>query len=166
MIQPFDHDEVDIHFDADPASVYALVADVTRMVEFSPELLEIKWLVGATEAAVGVRFAARNKVSHGPAWTNKPVITVVEPNKEFAFERTEPFGGTVEWRYRFEPEGSGTRMTESYRVVKPIGHIGWFIIGTVCKQKGRREIVRRGMEETLQRMKQVVEARSDAPATP
>jgi hypothetical protein len=166
VIQPFDSDEIDIYIEEDPATVYALVADVTSMVEFSPEILEVTWLDGATEAAVGARFKARNKVSHGPAWSNKPVVTVVEPGKEFAFERTEPFGGTVEWRYRFEPEGRGTRMTESYRVVRPIGHVGWFIIGTVCRQKGRAEIVHRGMEETLQRIKRVAEARSDAPATP
>ncbi len=26
---------------------------------------------------------------------------------EFAFARTEPFAGAVEWRHRFEPEGAG-----------------------------------------------------------
>lgn len=160
MIQPFDTDEVTIHIEAPPAAVYALVADVTRMVEFSPEILAVEWLDGATEAQVGARFKARNKVSKGPAWFNKPVVTVVDPDREFAFERTEPFAGTVEWRYRFEPEGTGTRFTESYRVVRPIGRIGWFIIGTICGQKNRREIVRRGMEETLQRMKTHVESQS------
>jgi hypothetical protein len=162
MIQPLDHDEVELHMDAPPSAVYALVSDVTRMVEFSPEIVEVKWLGGAAGPEVGARFAARNKVSRGPAWWNKPVITAAVPDKEFAFARTEPFGGTVEWRYLFEPDGGGTRVVESYEVTKPIGRVGWFIIGTLCGQKGRREIMRRGMEETLQRMKRTVEAEASA----
>ena len=56
--------------------------------------------------------AAVNKVQRGPAWTNKPVVTVVEPGRAFAFARTEKFGGTVEWTYRFEPDG-GRAITMS-----------------------------------------------------
>ena len=43
------------------------------------------------------------------------MVTVLEPGREIAWARTEPFGGTLEWRYRFEPEGTGTRVTESLR---------------------------------------------------
>jgi len=31
-----------------------------------------------------------------------------EPGEEFAFARTEPFAGTVAWRYTFVAEGTGT----------------------------------------------------------
>ena len=116
----FDHDSVSLHMAAPAQDVYELVADVTRTPEFSPEILSCRWLDGATGPAVGARFAARNKVPKRPAWTNKPVVTVVDPGRTFAFERTEPFGGTVRWTYEFEPDGAGTMVTESYQVTKKV----------------------------------------------
>jgi uncharacterized membrane protein len=150
-MQDLDHDEVSLVIDAPPQTLYELVADVTRMPELSSELVECHWLDGATQPAVGARFAARNKVKRGPSWVNKPVITTVEPGRAISWARTEPFGGTVEWAYRFDPEGNGTRVTESYRVTKPIGRIGWFIIGSMAGGD-RRSQLRAGMEDTLRRI--------------
>jgi hypothetical protein len=157
MMQQLDRDEVSMHMECRPEDVYALVADVTRTPEFSPEILNCTWLDGATEAAVGARFKARNKVPNRPSWNNKPVVTVVDPGHEFAFARTEAFGGTVEWRYRFEPDGTGTRVTESYEVTKKLSPVGWFIIGTLFARKDRRTDLRSGMEQTLERMRAVAE---------
>jgi uncharacterized protein YndB with AHSA1/START domain len=162
MIQQLDHDSVSLRVPARPEDVYAAVADVTRTPEFSPEILQCTWLDGATGPAVGARFKARNKVPNRPAWHNKPVVTVVDPGREFAFARTEAFAGTVEWTYRFEPDGDGTLITESYEVTKPLSPVGWFIIGVLFARKDRRSDLRAGMEETLQRLRQVVELESAA----
>ena len=89
----------------------------------------------------------------------------MDPGREFAFARTEPFGGTVEWRYRFEPDGDGTLVTESYEVTKPMGRVGWFIIGTLFAREDRRRDLRAGMEQTLERLQAVVEADSARTAT-
>ena len=160
MIQQLDQDSVSLHMKARPEDVYAVVADVTRTPEFSPEILGCTWLDGATGPAVGARFKARNKVPNRPAWHNKPVVTVVEPGREFAFARTEPFAGTIEWAYRFEPDGDGTLVTESYAVTKALHPIGWFIIGVVFARKDRRADLRAGMEQTLRRMRDTVERQS------
>ena len=157
MIQDLDHDSVSLHMRARPEDVYALVADVTRTPEFSPEVIECTWLDGATGPAVGARFKGRNKMPNRPAFSNKPVVTVVEPGREFAFARTEPFGGTVVWRYQFEPDGDGTLVTESYEVTKPVSRVGWFLIGVLFARKDRRTDLRAGMEQTLERMRAVIE---------
>jgi hypothetical protein len=128
-MQTLDSDEISLHIDASPDDVYALVADVTRTPEFSPEILRCTWLDGATGPAVGARFEAVNKVMRGPSWKNRPVVTTVESGREFAFSRTEKLSGTVAWRYRFEPEDGGTRVTESYDVTQPVSRLGWFVIG-------------------------------------
>ena len=156
-MQTLDHDSVTAHIDAPPDAVYALVADVTRTPEFSPEVSRCTWLDGATGPAVGARFVAVNQMPRRPAFRNKPVVTVVEPGRTFAFSRTEPFGGTVVWTYRFEPDGTGTKVTESYEVTKPVSRIGWFIIGGLFGRKDRRTDLRTGMEQTLQRMRSVAE---------
>jgi uncharacterized protein YndB with AHSA1/START domain len=167
MTQQLDHDSISLHIDASPEELYALVADVTRTPEFSPEILECTWLDGATGPAVGARFKAKNKVPNRPAWHNKPVVTAAEPGRVFSFARTEPFAGTVEWTYRFEPDGNGTLVTESYAVTKPLSPVGWFIIGTLFARKDRRADLRAGMEKTLERIRATVERQpAEHPATP
>jgi hypothetical protein len=163
MIQHLDTDKVCLRMQARPEDVYAVVADVTRTPEFSPEILECTWLDGATGPAVGARFKARNKVPNRPSWHNKPVVTVVDPGREFAFARTEPFGGTVEWRYRFDPDGDGTLVTESYEVTRRMSPVGWFVIGVLFARKDRRSDLRTGMEQTLQRLQVTVERTTATP---
>jgi hypothetical protein len=165
-VQSLDTDRISRHFDVRPEVAYGLVADITRMPEFSPEILSCEWLDGATEPAVGARFAARNKVTRGPSWTNKPVVTVVDPGRAIAFARTENFAGTVEWRYDFAPDGDGTLVTESYEVTKRITPIGWAIMWAFGV-KDRRAELHTGMEQTLERMHNVAiaEAAAATPAT-
>lgn len=53
-------------------------------------------------------------------------MVAAERGREFAFERTEPFSGTVRWGYRFEPDGTGIQVTESYEVTRDLSIVGWF----------------------------------------
>ncbi|GGG70718.1 hypothetical protein GCM10011374_39180 [Kocuria dechangensis] len=151
--------EESVHIDAPPQAVYDVVADVTRTPEYSPEVDEVVWL-DDDGPRVGARFRARNRVPPESrfSWHNKPIVMAAEPGREFAFARTEPFAGTIVWRYRFEPEGTGTRVTESYEVARPVGRIGWFIIGTLGRDRDRMTTMRDGLRESLQRLKRVVEA--------
>jgi hypothetical protein len=156
-MQTLDHDQVTVHIDAPPEAVYELIADVTRTPEFSPEIQRCTWLDGATCPAVGARFEAVNKVTRGPAWKNRPVVTAAQRGQEFAFSRTEKFSGTVVWRYQLEPEGSGTRLTESYEVTRPISRLGWFIIDRLFGCHDRRTELRAGMDQTVQRIRETAE---------
>jgi hypothetical protein len=114
-MQTLDHDQLSVHIGAPPEAVYALVADITRTPEFSPEILRCTWLDGATGPAAGARFEAVNKVTRGPAWKNRPVVIAAQPGREFAFSRTEKLSGTLVWRYLFEPDCGGTRADRILR---------------------------------------------------
>ena len=156
-MQSLDHDDVSVHVDAPPDLVYALVSDVTRTPQFSPEVRLCTWLDGATGPVVGARFEAVNKVSRGPAWKNHPVITAARPGREFAFSRTEKLAGTLVWRYQLEPDGDGTRLTESYQVTRPVSRLGWFIIGRLYGCRNRRGELRAGMDQTVRRIRETAE---------
>jgi hypothetical protein len=158
MRQELTTDSVSRFIRATPAALYDFISDVTRTPELSPEIVKCTWVKGATGPAVGARFKAINKVQRGPSWPNTPVVLTAEPGKEFAFARTEPFGGTVEWRYRFEPDGDGTRVTESYEVTKNLSIVGWFIISTLYGLKDRQGDLRSGMEQTLERLAALTES--------
>jgi hypothetical protein len=166
MIQDFDCDSASLRMRARPEDVYAIVADVTRTPELSPEVVKVEWLDGATGPAVGARFRAWNKMPNRPTFTNKPVVTVADPGRAFAFSRTEPFGGTVHWRYDLKPDGDGTVVTESYEVTKPIGRVGWFIIGTLFGRRDRRTDLRTGMAQTLERLRTIAERKSTSTESP
>jgi polyketide cyclase/dehydrase/lipid transport protein len=157
IMQTLDRDELTVHVQAPPDVVYRLVSDVTRMPEFSPEIRRCVWLDGADGPAVGARFRATNQLPRRPPWNNTPIVIAADPGREFAISRTEPFAGTLEWRYRLEPEDGGTRLRESYEVTRPITPIGWFIIGTLFGGKDRRSDLHRGMQETLSKITAVAE---------
>ena len=157
MIQQLDTDTASLRIHAEPEVIYGIVADVTRTPELSPEIVQCRWLDGATGPAVGARFKATNKMPNRPTFSNKPVVTIADPGRTFAFSRTEPFGGTVEWRYDVTPDGDATLVTESYNVTKQVSRFGWFIIGGVFGRKDRRSDLRSGMQQTLERLRAVAE---------
>jgi hypothetical protein len=162
MRQVLTTDTVERYVGASPHALYDLISDVTRTPELTPDIVSCTWLDGATGPAVGARFKAVNHAGRGPNWSNKPVVVTADPDREFAFARTEPFAGTVEWRYRFVAEGEGTRVVESYTVTKNLTVIGWFIIGTLYGLKDRRSDLRASMIATLDRIAELVEAPTQA----
>jgi hypothetical protein len=165
MRQELTTETVDRYIEASPDVLYDLVSDVTRTPERTPDVARCEWIDGATGPAVGARFKSTNHQGRGPDWSNKPVVTVADPGKEFSFTRTEPFAGTLLWRHWFVPEGTGTRMYESYEVVKPIRLAGWFIMGTIYGLKDRRGDLHRSMVESMDRVAELVEAAAAAEST-
>ena len=159
MRQELTSDSVERYLDASPETVYDIVSDVTRTPEYSPDIVKVGW-IGAAGPLVGARFKAINRGGNRPNWSNKSVIVTAERGREFAFARTEPFAGTVEWRYTFTPEGGGTRVVESYAVTKDLTIVGWFIIGTLYGRKDRRTDLRLSMTMSLERLATLAESAS------
>jgi uncharacterized protein YndB with AHSA1/START domain len=146
--------EARVHIDASPEAVYALVADITRMGEWSPENTGCEWLDGATGAAVGARFKGKNK--RKAAWTTKCTITSADAGREFAFDVGK---GETRWRYRFEAAGEGTDVIESFDIVKEPGALGRFFtkFGTGVPWSEREADMVKGMEETLAKLRVAAE---------
>jgi hypothetical protein len=151
------HDEVTRHVAASPQQVYDLVADVTRTPEWSPEVVDCTWLDGATGPAVGARFAARNR-RRWFSWTNRPVVDVAEPGREFAFTRTERGGGSIRWRYRLQPDGEGTAVTHSYEVLAPVPRGLHVVLRLALGVRDLRDDLHANMEGSLARLAAVAEA--------
>jgi uncharacterized protein YndB with AHSA1/START domain len=149
-------DSVTVHIDAPPEAVWALVSDVTRIGEFSPETFEAEWLDGATGPEVGARFRGHVKRNQkGPTYWAECTVTKVEPNQVFEFG-VGPKGKAINtWGYELAPaDGGGTDVTEYFRLTPnlPI-RIYWALLGWA-----RGKTNRNGMQTTLDRMKAVLEA--------
>jgi Polyketide cyclase / dehydrase and lipid transport len=164
-MQHLNRDQVSLLIQAPAEQIYALVADVTRTPEFSPAIVRCTWLDGATGPAVGARFEAVNTTEAGKTWKNRPIVTAAAPGREFAFSRTEPFAGTLLWRYTFIPKDGGTIVTESYEVVRPVTRLGWFIIERIFKAGDVPAGLRAGMQTTLERLRATAEPEPAPQAT-
>lgn len=110
----------DVVVAAPPDEVWALVADPTRIPEWSPEN------TGADTPhpgplEVGDRFVGHN--SRGSiSWATGCTVTASEPGREFAFT-VDRYGTAswrfpakvASWRFTFEEVEGGTRVTETWR---------------------------------------------------
>jgi Polyketide cyclase / dehydrase and lipid transport len=157
MRQELTTDTVERYIEAPSTVLYDILSDVTRTPERTPDIVRCEWIDGATGPAPGARFKAINKQGRGPNWSNKPVVTVADPGREFTFTRTEPFAGTIEWKHVLTAESTGTRVTESYTVLKPLTIVGWFIIGTLYGMKDRSSDLHNSMVDSLARLAEIAE---------
>src|SRR3954451_20430486 len=144
--------EADVIVAAAPDAVYAIVSDVTRMGEWSPETIKCEWIDGATGPAVGARFKGSNK--RGMArWSTKPRVVTADEGKEFAFVTTHLGKDATKWSYRFEPADGGTKVTESFEMMFDMP---WYFTMTdrlMMGIKDRKADLEEGMAVTLQRLK-------------
>ena len=147
--------EVSLYMQAPAEKVWALVSDVTRIGEFSPETFEARWSRGSTGPEVGAYFKGhvkRNGV--GPTYWSPCRVTQCVPNEVFEFSVGNDDVTLNNWGYRLEPSGSGTKVTEYFRIEPNLAmRAYWTVFGLL---RGRTN--RKGMRTTLERMKAVVES--------
>src|ERR1700731_1593031 len=93
--------------------VWAMVADVTRMGEWSPENDGATWLRGATAPKPGAAFRGKNR-NGKKKWTTMGTITDAEPGRILVFRVTASGLKVAEWRYAFETTETGCRVTETW----------------------------------------------------
>jgi hypothetical protein len=149
------HDSVTVHMQASPDQVWALVSDVTRIGEYSPETFEAEWLDGATGPAVGARFRGHVKRNQkGPIYWSPAEVTACVPGEVFEFAVPNAAKPLNTWRYELAPAGDGTDVTESFRLTPTLPlRIYWALAGWA-----RGKTNRNGMRTTLERMKAQLEA--------
>ena len=139
---------------APPQLVYDLIADVTRMGDWSPECYRCEWLNGATSAAPGARFRGYNRRG-GYRWERTAIVDTADRGREFGFTTVNDRTGRHEtqWRYAMEPSSTGTVLIESFNFL-------WCSLANRAFEtfipRGRQ--VRQGIHETLTRIKRTAEA--------
>ncbi|MGF1598860.1 MAG: SRPBCC family protein [Acidimicrobiales bacterium] len=147
-----------VYIEASPATVWSLVTDMERYGEWSSENTGGYWrkkpdgTVGTGQ--VGDEFVGVNR-RDGQEW--KGLVEIVERDEERAFAFIT--GGSalnyVQWGYRLEPEGTGTRLTEHWELRN---------LSPIMVENGEEEVARRranaveSLGATLAAMKAAAEA--------
>lgn len=114
---PIAYEDASIEIAASPEDVYALVSDITRMGEWSPENVGGRWLDGGTGVA-GDRFEGHNR-SGERAWSRECEVVVAKPGRDFTFVVGGVEANQTWWSYEMEPiptgnPPTGTEVTERW----------------------------------------------------
>jgi uncharacterized protein YndB with AHSA1/START domain len=145
----------DVHAPAE--TVWAMIADLPRMGDWSPETEGGEWIGGATGPAPGAKFRGRNR-NEGKSWKTVSQVVDAEPGRRFSFIVKAAVLPVAEWAYDIEPTDAGCRVTETWSDRRP----GFFkpIAAKVTGVSDRTEHNRVTMEQTLERLASAAEAAS------
>ncbi len=123
-----------------------MVADITRMDEWSPEVTGGTWTKGSSGPEVGARFKGTNRYGKR-SWATTCEVTECVPGEVFAFHVRGAGAPVATWRYRFEPTDGGCRVTEEWQDQRP----RWMAVVTkpILGVADRAEHNRANMEATL-----------------
>jgi uncharacterized protein YndB with AHSA1/START domain len=150
MAAPLLQAQIDI--DAPVAEVWALVSDLSRMPQWSPQCRLMKALGPVRQGTRTINLNRRNRMF----WPTTSTVTEVIPEKKLAFRVNA--NNTI-WSYELEATDAGTRVVETRHAengVKPLSNMSVnALFGGVPSFE--RELVD-GMNETLSRIKAAAES--------
>ena len=136
-------------------AVWEVVSDVTRVGEWSHECHRVEWLDGATRAVPGARFRGTNKA--GPwTWSRTNEVMVAEELRALVW-RTVPtllFPDSSEWRIELGPAEGGTRINQSYEVVRAPALLAHLYAIVVPSHRDRRA----GLSDDLRRLGELAQS--------
>ncbi|MCO1576116.1 SRPBCC family protein [Crossiella sp. SN42] len=104
--------EVELTVGVPPEKFWEIVADVTRIGEFSPECKDAAWLdAGSPGPRVGARFTGRNEFGNGFVGEVTGEVTECEPGRVFSWvvldDKDDVARPGTTWRYELSPADNG-----------------------------------------------------------
>lgn len=152
-VEPLLEDSVEV--DASPAAVWAMVSDVRRMAEWSPQVTSTRLRAGHDDITLGARFTNRNQ--HGElVWTTHGEIVRFEPERVIAFRIEENW---AVWSFGLEPTGDGTCLTQRRETPEGISQLSIDLVEAFMGgQEEFTAALRAGMRETLERIRAAAES--------
>jgi len=142
---------------ASPEAVYDLVADVTRMGEWSPVCTGGSWREGDDRWFTGTNVNGELK------WETQCRVDVAERGKEFTFTNCG-FTGDIElvrWSYTFEPAPEGCAVTERWEVLPAYPDFIEGLLPNMTAEEyldGVKPTTQAGMADTLAKLKAAAES--------
>jgi uncharacterized protein YndB with AHSA1/START domain len=143
-----------IVIDAPGDQLYALVSDLPRMGEWSPECTRVSWTGGATGAVVGSRFIGHNRAG-AIRWFTQGEVLEAEPGRRFAFQIHLGPVPIALWEYEFTPAATGgCTVAESWSDRRPTALR--LTIGRIFGDRNKRNA--KGIRTTLANLKTAAES--------
>ena len=142
-----------VRVEASPEAVFSYLTNLELLPGLSPENVRCEYLDEATELAVGVKFRGYNEAKAiDYKWHADCEVTVLEPNREFAYEVPPNFEHSTKWPYTVEPDGTGSIVTERFNA--PLLALPDIYPGRI---EGRRDNLEKACETTMANLKAALE---------
>jgi uncharacterized protein YndB with AHSA1/START domain len=145
--------EASITVDASPEHLYALISDLPRMGEWSPECTRVTWVGGTTYAVPGARFIGHNRAG-AIRWFTQGVVVDADPGRRFSFRIHFGPIQVAFWSYDLAATPTGCRVAESWTDHRPAGLRRPFAL--VFGNRRERNIA--GIQQTLEALKTAAES--------
>ncbi len=142
--------EETVDVSAPPAQVWALVSDLPRLAEWSPQVVKC-FKQGSGPIQLSTRFLNLNRRGL-LAWPTRSKVVRFEPHREIAFRVKDNY--TV-WSFTLDPTAAGgTRITHRREAPEGISPISTRFIGALLGgHESFGDELRDGMRSTLSRIK-------------
>jgi uncharacterized protein YndB with AHSA1/START domain len=149
MAAPLLQAQIDIN--APVERVWALVSDLRRMPQWSPQCRVMKALGPLRQGTRTVNLNRRNRMF----WPTTSTVTEVIPEKKLAFRVHQ--NGTI-WSYELEPTDTGTRIVETRHAENGVTALSNMTINALMGgvPSFEHELID-GMNATLSRIKAAAE---------
>jgi hypothetical protein len=136
-----------------PEDVYDMVADITRMGEWSPACRGGRWDDGSGPRT-GAWFTGVNAARDREYETRNEIVVASRPH-EIAWVAGGADEGWARWGYQLEPTPEGTIVTESWEPVNLRNLVPDLTLDMAKKMSGRSLA---GIHDTLASLKAAAEA--------
>jgi uncharacterized protein YndB with AHSA1/START domain len=151
---------------APPELVWDLVADVTRVGEWSPECVRATWLGEPGRPQPGARFTGRNRLPNGFEYEVTCVVTEADRPRAFAWvvldDSGDPARPSSSWRYRIDPLPEGSRVRQHFSHGPGASYLREIAVKAPNRAAGiiaaRRNGLRANMSTTLRAMRAAAES--------
>lgn len=145
--------EESVETSASPVQAWALVSDLGRMSQWSPQVVRTR--VHSRPVALGTRMTNLNR--RGPLfWPTNAKVVRFDPHREIAFKVLE--NGTT-WSYTLVPTATdGTRITARREAPHGVSAVSRLLTRTALGGVAQfQDELREGMRQTLRRIKAELE---------
>jgi uncharacterized protein YndB with AHSA1/START domain len=140
---------VSVEINAPVEKVWAMITDLPRMGEWSPENQGGEWADGATGPAVGATFKGKN--GNGKKnWSTSVKVNALEAERKFSFGLLVFGKNWCDWVYEIEPTATGCSVTHSW--IDHRGSVARFLGKVVSGVADRATHNKKNMEVTLQNL--------------
>ena len=139
---------------APPERVWALLADLSRMPEWSPELVRMvplkpgglrvgQWYLGVNRRRVAV-------------WPTRSVVSLLEPGRAVGWDTTS---SGARWIWEIAPDGAGTHVVHRRPVPRGLTGVSRVFAPLVLGgSESHADELEAGMAQTVARLKAAAEA--------
>ena len=135
-----------------PDRLYSLISDVTRIPEWSPEVVRVQRLTDDT-------FRSWNRRRLG-RWKTDARIVAAEPGRRFSFVVDVLGGDWTQWTYELEPVGDDTRLTLHFRMCVAMPAAVLMFERLALFVMDRRTDLQANMDTSVQRITAIAESDS------